>query len=182
MNVKYNRDLIFRNVAFLLVVALHSCTGRYLPMRLSEIKINPDSSFYKIIPVPDSDLNQSLVLKNVCNSLWFNHPRTAKRYLRDIHRQDSVRADYYMASAIYNMSVNNYEAAQANLLLLQTKDYPFLRQLLTIDCNYELEKWQPSFHFDNYLRQYQKLLDENLNQPVIKKILLNHARYARYRM
>lgn len=64
---------------------------------------------------------------------------------------------------------------------LNESDYPLLRNLLLIDSEYEMEKYKDTYSYQNYLDRYQKLLDQNHQNIVLKKLVAIRVRYALYK-
>ncbi|MDR2026952.1 MAG: hypothetical protein LBQ01_05245 [Prevotellaceae bacterium] len=87
--------------------------------------------------------------------------------------------DYYPAKALYCIAKSKYTDALEYTDKIK-ENRILLKQLLSIDLNYELSRMAGEYNYKKFLQDYQNLTDEYPDNDILKKIIAVRIRYVRY--
>ncbi len=166
-------------IFFSLLFGVLSCTQpKYLVKPENEILgIASEQNALKYIPLSDTDLDSSRILRKTCQFLSSKKLSGLKKYLSANEEQTP---DYYLAETLYHISKNDYQGAFFSLQKVDENHYTLLRQLLFIDLNYELAKINGVADYKRFLQDYQNLIDKYPDNEPLEEIVSTRVRYVRY--
>jgi hypothetical protein len=162
--------------AFVFIVIFMSCApGKYFVETESELlQIDWERTVLNYIPLMDDDLDSD-VLFTTYSFLKSKKYSQLNRYLSTVQNSP----DYYPAKTLYCIAVSKY--TEAVKYLDKTDDtHILLKQLLTIDLDYELTRKEGYMNYWKFLNDYQKLIDEYPDNNILKKIIAIRIKYIRY--
>ena len=88
--------------------------------------------------------------------------------------------DLYLAKTLYHISKSEYQSAMVNLKLIDDNHYMLIKDLLFIDLNYELARFNGYVDYKKFLQDYQAFIDKYPENEFLKKIVALRIRYIRY--
>ncbi len=166
----------------ILIFGVYSCIApKYFAMRTSElINMDLDNSITNYIPVSDEILKNSGILDSTLNMIINKEYHKLSKYLKSMENSGKHSPDLYLSKALFFITCQDYNNAMLSLNNLQKNEFPLLKRLLTIDITYELSRINNVSGFNNFLNDYQGLIDTYPDDITLKKIVSIRLRYLRY--
>lgn len=167
---------------FLLVVTLYNCISpKYITRKQSEIvMLDLDQSITNYIPIGDHELSRSKILDSSYVLIVGKKLPRLDKYLHSLEKSGIHSSDLYLSKTLLAITLKDYIAAAQSLKQTNDSDYPLLKQLLSIDLNYEIAKANGTFRYNVFLKSYQELVDLYPDDDSLKKIVAVRLRYLRY--
>lgn len=172
-----------RNVLLLLLVIgfCHCISPKYITRKQSEmVHLDLDNAITNYIPLPDSDINRSGILDSTYVLIAGKKYSKLNNYIRTLEKSGIQSSDLHLSRTLLLISKKDYANAAINLEKIRHSDYPLLKDLLSIDLEYELSKRNGTFHYNHFLKSYQQLIDTYQQDTTLKKIVAIRLRYIRY--
>ncbi|MCG8412145.1 MAG: hypothetical protein MI739_12770 [Bacteroidales bacterium] len=162
-----------------LVLGLTSCiqTKYFVKSEKDLSLINWECNILNFLPIKNSDLENSPVLKTSYDLIVSKQYSKLNEYLSSIQTKNS---EFYLCKTLYYISKTKYNEAFINLKKIDETSYSLIRDLLFVDLNYELEKQYNSENYNKHLQDYQKIIDKYPDNEYLKKIIALRVRYIRY--
>ncbi len=166
-------------ITFILIIWLSCSTSpKYVIKPASTISTDVlDHATLIYTPVADSLLKTSALLDSACILLEQKKYGKLDNYLEQVKNDTS---DYYLAKTFYYISKKEYPEAIQFLNKIEDRRYQLLKELLSIDLDYETAKLSGQKDYQKFLRHYQSLIDKYPDYEQLKKAVAMRLRYIRY--
>jgi tetratricopeptide (TPR) repeat protein len=166
-------------ITFVLIIWFSSCTSpKYLIKPASTI--SPDALDHTTLiytPVADSLLKASELLNSTCILLDQKKYGKLNNYLEQVKNETP---DYFLAKTFYYISKKEYPEAIQLLNKIDDRQYQLLKELLSIDLDYEIARLAEGKNYKKFLQQYQAFIDKYPDHDQLKKAVAMRVRYIRY--
>jgi len=161
----------------------YSCTtSKYTIMKHSQIQSQDlDNSLVNYIPLEDELVEKSAVLDSSYKLISAKKYLTLDSYVTRLQESGANSSDFYLVKTLFDITQLNYSQAQKSLAKVNDNGCKLLKNLLTIDLNYEIERTESTFNYKAYLQRYQHLIDTYPDNNVLRKIVAIRLRYLRYK-
>ena len=166
-------------IIFGIIIGLMSCTQtKYFIKSEKDLShIDWEQSIINYIPITNIELEQSPVLDTTYNLIVLKKYSILINYLSSVQTKTP---DYYLANTLYYISICEYQEALVNLKMITKNHHELIKELLSVDLNYEIEKINGSINYKKFLNDYQVLIDKYPDNENLKKIIALRTRYIRY--
>lgn len=165
-----------------LSIGMYSCISpKYIVKRQSEIAtLDLDQSVTNYIPIDDAYLHHSFILDSTCALIDKKEFSKLNSYLMTLQKEGISTSDYQLSQSLLLISRKEYREALNCLFKINESEYAMVKDLLTIDLNYEISRLNNVFDYTTFLKSYQDLIDKYPHNPSLRKIVGIRLRYLRY--
>lgn len=165
-----------------LSLGLLCCTpAKYITKKQSEVSPTElENSVVNYIPLPDEWLQKSQFLDSCYVLLTEKRYHNLDKYIQSKEASGMKPSEGYLAKTLLLITKLAYPEALQNITKIEDNDFLKIRQLLTIDLNYEIARQNGNVDFKSVLNAYQTLVDSNPDDLLLKKIVSIRLRYLRY--
>jgi len=154
---------------------------KYIPMRQSKITmVDLDNSIVNYIPIDDYDLDKSKILDSTYGLIINKQLSKLSTYINSLEQSGINSSDLYLSKTLLLITKKDYTRAVQSIRKINDSDYPMLKQLLSIDINYEIAKINGAKNYNGFLKDYQNLVDAFPDNVSLKKLVAIRLRYLRY--
>lgn len=171
-----------KQLLILLFVALYSCTSpKYFTQKQSElVRLDLDHSITNYIPLDDQELGNSEILDSAYVLIVDKKLTKLEKYLHAVEKTVVHSSDLYLSKTLLAITRKDYRTAALSLKQVDETEYPLLKNLLSIDVDYEIAHENGTFRYNEFLKSYQQLIDSYPDDNTLKKIVAVRLRYLRY--
>lgn len=167
---------------FIVIAVLYGCTSpKYITCKQSEmVRLDLDGSVTNYIPIADQHLRESKILDSSYLLITGKKLARLDKYLQSLEKNGVHSPDVYLSKTLLAITQKAYATAAQSIQQIPDSDYALLKSLLTIDLNYEIERANGTFRYNEFLKRYQALIDAYPDDNTLKKIVAVRLRYLRY--
>ncbi len=165
-----------------LSIGMYSCISpKYIVIRQSEIAtLDLEHSVTNYIPVADEYLQHSVILDSTCTLIDKQKFSKLENYLMALENKGINSPDYKLSKSLLLISQKEYSGALKCILTINDSEYSMIKDLLVIDLNYEISRFNEVFDYKTFLKIYQSLIDKYSDNSSLRKIVAIRLRYLRY--
>lgn len=171
-----------KQLFILLFVALYGCISpKYFTQKQSElVRLDLDHSITNYIPLDDQELVGSKILDSAYVLIVDKKLTKLEKYLHSVENIGIHSTDLYLSKTLLAITRKDYRSAALSLKLVDEVEYSLLKELLSIDIDYELARANGTVKYNEFLKSYQQLIDAYPDDNILKKIVAVRLRYLRY--